>query len=192
MNLPVIHIIRKRLPLLVSAVLVALGVSLIASALTAQSQPDTARAKSKPDCFVDNWPPQDADEKKELVAAFNKALKDAAEPGAVDAPGPKLRRALLNPANNYKAPKDAMKVKLKEINSNSKIKFPKDLVIIFYEEETEKKSPSSTPAEPAKTPKTASEHPNHCYIVVYIEPITSPTAKTPDFQTQMVCCYDPY
>jgi hypothetical protein len=136
MNLPLI-VIRKRLPLLVSAVLVALGLALIASALTAQSQPDTARAKPKPDCFVDDWPPQDETEKLELVKAFNKALKDAAEPGTPqNQSGPELRRKLLDTSNNYKAPKEAMEKKLKEINSNTKIKFPKDLVIIFYEEET--------------------------------------------------------
>ncbi|HVF72868.1 MAG TPA: hypothetical protein VM940_14795 [Chthoniobacterales bacterium] len=191
MNLSLI-VIRKRLPLLVSAVLVALGVALVTSALRAQPQADTARTRTKPNCFVDNWPPQDATEKQELVDAFNKALKDAAEPGADDQPGPKLRKALLDPADNYKAPKKAMKDKLKEINSNTKLKFPEDLVIIFYEEETEKRTRSSTPAEQIKTAKTAREHPNHCYIVVYMEPITSPTARTPNFQTQMMCCYDPY
>ena len=190
MNVPLIHIIRKRLPLIASAMLVALGVALNASALMAQSRPNTA-ANHIPNCFVDNWPPQGA-EKQELIDAFNKALQDAAMPGSVNDPGPRLRRALLDTRNNFKAPKQAIKDKLKEVHPNSKIKFPKDLVIIFYEKETEKKAPARKAAKRKKALRTVGEDPNHCYIVVYLEPLSSINAKTPSFQDQMVCCYDPY
>jgi hypothetical protein len=191
MNVPLIHIIRKRLPLIAPTVLVALGVALIASALMAQSRPKTT-ANHIPNCFVDNWPPHDATEKKDLVDAFNNALKDSAVSGAVDDPGPTLRKKLLDTRNNFEAPKKAMKDKLKEVNPNSKIKFPNDLVIIFYEPELgTSPTPPPSATEQANALRCALLHPNHCYIVVFLEPVNSPVTN-PSLKENMMCCYDPY
>src|SRR4051812_42506557 len=107
MNESLIELIRKRLSLAVSIVLLVFGAAFAASALMAddKSKIETRRPHI-PNCFVDNWPPTDPTDKAQLVKAFEKALHDSA---VDDAPGSKLRAALLNTTNNFKAPKNAIR-----------------------------------------------------------------------------------
>lgn len=193
MNAPLLTVTRRRWPLAASVALVVLAVALVAFALRAQSRRDITAANFIPNCFVDTWPPQDQGAKDELIDAFNRALVDASKPGTPqDQSGPELRKKLLDTRNNFEAPKKAMWDKLIEVHPNTKIKFPPGLVIIFYDPETgTSPTPTSTDTEQTKALRCSLLHPNHCYIVVYLEPVGS-TATNPILKDHMMCCYDPY
>jgi hypothetical protein len=195
MNAPLITALRKPLPLIASVVLIVLGVALTALALRAQAQSNTATAAHIPNCFVDNWPPTNQTDKDQLVKVFEKALKDSAKPGTPqDQSGPDLRKILLDTKNNFKAPKDKIRQRLDTEYPNNKIKFPKYLVIIFYEAEAgtaPTPAPTATATEQANALRCALLHPNHCYIVVYLEPVSS-SVTNPSLKNNMMCCYDPY
>src|SRR5256885_12063026 len=167
-----IDIIRNRLALVASTVLIVLGAAFAASALMADAKSKVETRKPHiPNCLVDDWPPTNQTDKNQLVEAFEKALHDSA---VDDAPGIKLRNALLDTKNNFASPKAAIKKLLDDAHPNNKIKFPKDLVIIFYEPE-EGTAPTPTPSatEQANALRCALLHPNHCYLVIYLEPLGS-------------------
>jgi hypothetical protein len=154
----------------------------------AEPQPSTDNKTQKPNC-LDNWPPpKDSNENKWLVKAFEIALQESAMPGSYGDPGPTMRRALLDTRNNFASPTEEIHKILKREGHDMEL--PRDLVIIFYEQE-----PSATPTPtPTGTPKenkgTAHPHPNHCYLVLYLDPVGTATPKS--FQSHVMCCYDPY
>jgi len=188
MNASLIKLIRNRLSLVVSIVLLFLGAAFAASALMADDKSKIETRKPHiPNCLVNNWPPTDKKDKEQLVEAFEKALHDSA---VDDAPGSKLRVELLDTKDNFQAPKDAIKKILDQLHPDNKIKFPKDLVILFYEPE-EDSAPTPPATGETNALRCALLHPNHCYLVLFLEPVGSVTAAK-SFQDHVMCCYDPY
>lgn len=188
MNISLIDTIRSRSSMIASAALIVVAATLAVSALMAQGPSKATAPTQIPNC-LGNWPPADPTQNQWVKDAFDTALSVSATPGQPNDPGPTLRRALLDPKNNFKSPKDAIKKILDTQHPNNNINFPSDLVIIFYEEEPQS---SPTPAPNAKS-TTPLLHPNHCYLVLYLDQVGSiaPTAPS-DSRAHVMCCYDPY
>lgn len=188
MNTRLINAIRRRLSVIASAGLIVLAAALAASALMAQPQAKPKTDPQIPNCLGD-WPPANDPQKGWLKEAFDIALHDSAMPGNSNDPGPKLRQALLDTKNNtnFDSPKKAIKKILDKNHPGNGIKFPDNLVITFYEEEPQA---SPTPSVEARL-TTPWYHPNHCYLVLYLDPVGSMAAKT-DSRPHVMCCYDPY
>jgi hypothetical protein len=196
MNALLINITRRRLLLLASTVLLVLGAVFAAPVVIAEDGPTSAVTTTAkppiPDCLKNGWPPT-GEKEKWLIQAFDTALHDSAMSAPNSSPwptGPALRTKLLDTKNNFKAPKDAIKDILK--GQGHVMALPDDLVIIFYFEEP-KPTPTPNPS-PSGSPKddkeTGHPHPNHCYLVLYLDPVG--TAAPKSFQEHVMCCYDPY
>jgi hypothetical protein len=200
MNTRLINIIRSLLPSAASSVFLVLGAAFAASALVAQDEPKTApTTKAKPtipNCLASDWPPQDP-KKQWLITAFETALHDSAMANPNSSPwptGPALRTKLLDTKNNFQSPKNAIGDILRGQGHNMQL--PPDLVIVFYEPEPKATAtPTAAPViREKKDEKATYLHPNHCYLILYLEPADSLTLKdpNPNFQAHVMCCYDPY
>jgi hypothetical protein len=186
MNARLTNKIRNRLSKTASVLFVVVSAALAVSALTAQALNKATTTRHIPDCLA-NWPPSDQTQKDQLREAFETALHDSAMDNDS---GKALRKDLLTTKNNFELPKKRIKEILDKQHPGNNITFPSDEVIIFYEEEPEASPP---PTRHEKHLTVPFYHPNHCYTVLYLDPVGSVTAGIPiDFRAHVMCCYDPY
>jgi hypothetical protein len=170
MNKLIINISRRSVAYAASAAVIVFAATFTVSALMAQPSGYTRTSSSK----CKDWP-LEKDQKK-VEAAFDKVLNDSATNSA-------LRTELLDVSNCYKKPKAAVQRTL-DAMPGDKITIPKEVVIIFYEDDS---------AGLTKTPRPFADYPSdHCLHIFFLPPVGSQAAAGTSFRENLMCCYKPW
>lgn len=171
MNKMITKITGKSAAYIVSAVLMVFAGGFTVSALLAE--PPSGTPPKTGECK--DWPaPQD---QKKVEQAFDKVLNDSAT-------NTSLRKELLDTSGCYKHPKDAVQKTLNAMPGN-KVTIPKEVLIIFYENDTPELKMDQTPRD--------SDYPSdHCLHIFFLpQPGEQTTTKT-SFRDNLMCCYKPW
>jgi hypothetical protein len=170
MNKMITKTSRISLAYVVSAALMVLATGFTVSALLAQ--PPSGTPKKTGDCT--DWPLKQ--DQLKVEQAFDKVLTDSATDTS-------LRKELLDTSNCYKHPKAAVQKTLDAMPGN-KVEIPKEVVIIFYENDTPELKMHQTPRDP--------DYPSdHCLHIFFLPSGAQTTTKT-SFRDNLMCCYKPW
>jgi hypothetical protein len=165
-----IKICTKPLAQIISSVLIVFAAFLTVSALMAQPSGYT-RTSSK---GCTDWPLEK--DRAKVEAAFDKVLNDSAT-------NSKLRAQLLDVSDCYKNPKAAVQNTLDGMPGD-KVNIPKEVVIIFYENDT----PSIT-----KGRRPFADYPSdHCLHIFFLPDVGAQAAAGTSFRENLMCCYKPW
>jgi hypothetical protein len=153
--------------LLLTLVAAGLAVSALKGASPKQDPPVPTSCK--------DWPAKPG--QKKVEKAFDKVLNDSATDVS-------LRKQLLDTSDCYKYPKAAVQKVLDSI-PGSKVTIPKDVLIIFYENDTPELKGGQTPRDP--------DYPSdHCLHIFFLPPTGEQTTTKTSFRDNLMCCYKPW
>jgi hypothetical protein len=111
-----------------------------------------------------------------VEAAFDKVLNDSATDST-------LRAELLDVRNCYAKPKAAVQKTL-DAMPGDKVKIPKEVVIIFYEDDT---------SSLTKVARPFGDYPSdHCLHIFFLPAFGAQGTARASFRENLMCCYKPW